>query len=80
MAISTIAMAAIMRMHSPGLALAKHVMGIRAKARRVALGLTARQHSVSPKAASARMISRTFARLRTSSTISKVTSLLVMTR
>lgn len=70
--------AAIMRMHSPGLAFAKHVMGIRAKARRVALGLTARQHSVSPKAASARMISRILARLRTSSAISRVITLLVM--
>ncbi|MHC3128378.1 hypothetical protein OB03_14335 [Brevundimonas sp. GN22] len=77
-AISTMVITAIVRMHRPGLAVAKHVMGIKAKASRVVFGLTARQHSASPKADNARMISRALVRLKISTTITSVITLLVM--
>lgn len=77
-AIITMVMTAIIRMHRPGLAVAKHVMGIKAKASRVAFGLAARQHSASPKAASARMISRALEIARSRQTMNSVMILFIV--
>ena len=74
------AMTAIITMHRPGLALAKLMTGIKAKAVRVALGLIIRHHSKRPKAASAKMISRVLVRVSSSKTMSREISLLVMGR
>jgi len=71
-------MAVIITMHRPGLALAKLMTGIKAKAVRVALGLSVRHPRNSPKAPRAKMISRLLVRVRSSKTITSVISLLVM--
>lgn len=76
--ISTIMMVAIMTMHRAGLALAKLMTGIMAKAVSVTLGLSTRHPSKSPKAPRAKMISRVLVSVRSSKTITKVISLLVM--
>lgn len=71
-------MAAIIKMHRLGLALAKLMMGIKAKAVRVALGLIIRHHSKSPMAASAMIISKVLVKVRSNKMTSRVISLLVM--